>query len=442
MIRPIRRTTSLLAAAALLVLPLAACGDDGDDESSAPQQPEPGQKITLEFWSWVPGIDKAVDLWNSENPDVQVKLSTIPVGTSGGYAKMYSALEAGNAPDLAQVEYQELPSFLLADGLEELTQYGAPDVEGDFVEWQWQQGVFGDEVYAIPQASGPMAMFYRQDLFDQWGIEPPTTWTEYEEAAREVRSHGAYIATFPPGNSAWFTSLAWQAGAQWFGTDGEEWTVDIDNEETRKVAEYWQNLIDQDLVKTVPDFANAWYKDLQDGEIVSWVSAQWGDAILRGNAPDTAGKWRVAPMPQWEDAEEFVSANWGGSSTALLKGADYPEQALEFAVWLNTDPESVDLLIEGGYGWPAAADAFSGSALDRADPFFGGQVYNEIFAEADGHIDKSWQWIPTTSQTYQHLNDGFQAAVEGDGNFVDAVAAAQERTIDDMEQKGLPVAGE
>jgi multiple sugar transport system substrate-binding protein len=440
MIRQARRKASLLAAAALLALSVAACGD-GDDDSSA-QELKPGQKITLEFWSWVPGIDKAVDLWNSENPDVQVKLSTIPVGTSGGYAKMYSALEAGNAPDLAQVEYQELPSFLLADGVEELTQYGASDDADKFVEWQWQQTSFGDEVYAIPQASGPMAMFYRQDLFDQWGIEPPTTWTEYEAAAREIRQHGAYIGTFPPGNSAWFTSMAWQAGAQWFGTDGDDWTVDIDNETTRKVADYWQRLIDEDLVKTEPDFANGWYKDLQDGQIVGWVSAQWGDAILRGNAPKTAGKWRVAPMPQWDDADEFTSANWGGSSTALLKGADYPEEALDFAVWLNTDPEAVDLLIQGGYGWPAASDAFSGSALDRADPFFGGQRYNEVFAEADEHIDKSWQWIPTTSQTYQHLNDGFSAAVEGDGTLADAVAQAQDLTIDDLEKKGLPVAGE
>jgi multiple sugar transport system substrate-binding protein len=434
------RSRGLIAALAVALLGGAiACGDDDTSESS---DRAPGEKITLEFWSWAPGIDKAVDLWNSENPDVQVKLSTIPAGSAGGYQKMYSALKAGNAPDLAHVEYQELPSFLLADGVEELTQYGAFDAEDEFVDWQWDQVSFGDEVYAIPSASGPMAMFYRQDLLDKWGIEPPTTWTEFESAAREVRQHGAYISTFPPGNSAWFTALAWQAGAQWFGTDGDNWTVDIDNEATRKVADYWQRLIDEDLVKTEPDFANGWYKDLQDGQIVAWVSAQWGDAILRGNAPDTAGKWRVAPMPQWDDAEEFTSANWGGSSVALLKGADYPEEALRFAVWLDTDPEAVDLLIEGGYGWPAATEAFSGSALDRADPFFGGQRYNEVFADADAHIDKSWQWIPTTSQVYEHLNDGFSAAIEGDGTFADAVAAAQEQTIDDLESKGLPVASE
>jgi multiple sugar transport system substrate-binding protein len=71
-----------------------------------------------------------------------------------------------------------------------------------------------------------------------------------------------------------------------------------------------------------------------------------------------------------------------------------------------------------------------------------GQRYNEVLADEDAHVDKSWQWIPTTSETYQHLDGGLSAAVQGAGTFVDAVAAAQEQTIDDLESKGLPVASE
>ena len=38
-----------------------------------------------------------------------------------------------------------------------------------------------------------------------------------------------------------------------------------------------------------------------------------------------------------------------------------------------------------------------------------------------------------------HLNDGFQAAIEGKGTFVDAVKAAQTATIADLKAKGLKV---
>jgi multiple sugar transport system substrate-binding protein len=434
-----RRPLCVLAAAALGFAAVACGGDDAATEESS-DDGRSGEPVTLEFWAWVPGIDKAVDLWNQEHPDVQVEVSEVPAGDGGGYQKMRAALKAGNAPDLAQIEYEQIAGFLLSDGLEELTQYGANQYEDKFVDWQWQQGVFGDGVYTIPQASGPMAMYYRKDLLDQWGIEVPTTWDEYEQAAREIRSHGAYITTFSPSSSGWFSGLAWQAGGNWFGTEGDNWTVDMDNEATREVADYWQRLIDEDLVKTIPDSTNAWYKDLQEGEIVSWVGAQWGDAILRENAPDTAGEWRVAPMPQW-DPDDPAAGNFGGSSTAILKGSDHPEEALEFAVWLNTDPEAVDLLIQGGYGWPAATDAYEGSALDRADPFFGGQRYNEVFAEADQMVDTSWVWIPTWSQTAEHLVDGFKSAMSGDGTLADAVASANEQTLQDMEDAGLSVSG-
>ncbi|MGW5127104.1 ABC transporter substrate-binding protein [Streptomyces sp. NPDC004069] len=379
-------------------------------------------------------------MWNSQHPDVQVKLEKIPSGNAGGYAKMHAALKAGTAPDLAQVEYQEIPSFLLDNSLVDLGTYDVRKYQDKFIDWQWQQGVFGDGVYAVPQASGPMAMFYRADLYKKWGITPPRTWDEFEQDAKKIRSADpkAYISTFPPGNSAWFTALAWQAGAKWFDVKGDSWVVDIDNPQTEKVAAYWDRLRREKLIKTEPDFANGWYKDLQDGGVVSWVSAQWGDAIISGNAPKTAGDWRVAPMPQWS-AGQNVSANWGGSSTAVLKGAEHTPEALQFAVWLNSDPKSIDLLIKGGYGWPAATDAFKGSALDQPSEFFGGQKYNDLFAAADRTIDKSWKWIPTVDATYQHLNDGFQAAVAGRGTFVDAVRKAQQQTVADLKAKGLKV---
>jgi multiple sugar transport system substrate-binding protein len=436
-----RGRTALLGGLALL-LALGGCGS-GDDKADTGTQRTPGQKVQLVFWSWVPGVDKAVALWNSQNPDVQVKLEKIPAGSSGGYAKMHAALQAGKgAPDLAQVEYQNIPEFLLDDGLVDLSKYGVKDSEGKFVDWQWRQVSYGDGVYAVPQASGPMAFFYRADLFQKWGIAPPKTWADYQAAAATIRQKDpkAYIGTFPAGNSAWFTSLAWQAGANWFSVDGDTWQVNIDTPETEKVAQYWDGLIRDKLVATEPDFANAWYKHLQDGQIVGWVSAQWGDAILMGNAPKTAGKWAVAPMPQWEGAP-FASANWGGSSTAVLKGAKYAEEATKFAVWLNTDPKSIDLLIQGGYGWPAAKDALHGSALDKPYPFFGGQKINDVFAAADPAINKDWAWLPTTPAVYQHLNDGFQRAISGKGTFVDAVKEAQAKTVADLQAKGLKVRG-
>ncbi|MGH3730815.1 MAG: ABC transporter substrate-binding protein [Micromonosporaceae bacterium] len=430
----ISRRTLLSASAAAAGAALVGCGSD------TPSGREPGEKITLTFWSWVPGVDKAVALWNEKHPDVRVKLEKVTAGSDGAYPKMHAALKAGNPPDLGQIEYSRIPDFLLGQGLEDLTKHGVAKHKDKFVDWQWQQSVFGDGVYAIPQASGPMGLFYREDLFSKWDIEPPKTWDEYEAAAKKIRKADskAYICTFPPANGGWFTGLAWQNGAKWFDVRGEEWVVNIDNPETRQVAEYWEGLIRGKLVKTEMDIQSSWFADLQSGAIVSWVGAQWGDAILAGNAEPTSGKWRVAAMPMWDTAKP-ASANWGGSTTAVLKGSKYPKDALAFAVWLNTDPESIDLMIAGGYGWPAAKDAFSGSALDKPSEFFGGQKYNEVFAESDRLVDKSWKWIPTLEATNRHIGDAFNAAISDKTPFVDAIAKIHKQTIADMKAKDLKV---
>ncbi|WP_435241037.1 ABC transporter substrate-binding protein [Streptomyces cucumeris] len=421
------------AAAAAAGFALTGCGSDDDGE---PEGRKKGEKITLTFWSWVPGIDKPVALWNRRHPEVRVEVEKVSAVDGAQYAKMHAAIKAGNPPDLGQIEYPVVPSFLIDNGLLDLTRYGVAAHKDRFIGWQWQQSVFGKAVYAVPQASGPMGLFLRRDLFDKWSIEPPATWDDYAEAAEAVRRRGAWIETFSATNGNRFAGLAWQAGARWFRTEGDTWIVSLDDEPTRKVADYWHDLVRQKLIKTIPDRQNAWYKDIQTGAMASWLGASWGDALLVGNAPRTAGKWRVAPMPQWEKGGH-AHANWGGSTTAVFAGTRYPKDALEFAVWLNTDPGSIALLIENGYGTPGAKKGYATSDLDVHKDFFGGQTYSRVFAEASRGVDTSWRWGPATDTLYQRLGDAFTAAVGNGGSFRSALAKVQGETVRDLKEKGL-----
>ncbi len=395
----------------------------------------------LTFWTWVPNIANAVNLFNSTHKNIQVTLDTIPTGSTGGYAKMLAAVKAGNAPCDAQVEYQEIPTFLLNNALVNIKPWAAAD-QSMFVPWQWNQGVYNGDVYAIPQASGPMALFYRKDIFTKDGIKsPPKTWTQYEQDAAIIHAKNPkdYITTFPVPDSAWYTALAWQAGTKWFGTSGDNWTVDIDNPASQQVAAYWYNLVKQGLVKTEDDFTSPWYKDLQDGGVDSWISASWGDAILRQNAPGTSGDWAVAPMPQLGNSG-FVASNWGGSSTAVLTGCQNPQAATQFAVWLNTSPQSINMLVTDGYGWPAVPDVTSITSLTdnpQVFKFYGGQNINTVFQQADQSVNDSWGWIPDVQSAYDSLDTAFAAAANGNGSFSTALSTAQRQTLATLSSAGL-----
>ena len=135
--------------------------------------------------------------------------------------------------------------------------------KGDFLGWTWNQVSVGFAVYAIPQDIGPMGLFYRADLFKQYGLTVPTTWQGFLADAKKLHAANPnlYLATFSAADTGWFAGLAWQAGANWFSTSGSSWVVRLASSASEKVASLWQEMISQQLVKVEPDFTSGWNKD-------------------------------------------------------------------------------------------------------------------------------------------------------------------------------------
>ncbi|WP_345694774.1 ABC transporter substrate-binding protein [Kitasatospora terrestris] len=447
--RPLPGRVSAVSTALLLAL-LTGCGGGGGSDSSdagAACRPSSG-KVTLEYWSWVPGMDKAVALWNSQNPDIQVNVKTTPSGNAGTYQNLSNALKADKAPDLSQIEYDSLASFRIKNGLRDISGCpGVAEAKGTFIDWTWSQVDFGgagaDGVWAVPQDTGPMALFYRKDVFDQLGLSAPTTWAEYEAAARTIKAagKGQSITHFSQTDPNWFTGLLWQNKAGMFQRNGDQWKVTIDRPESRQVADYWQHLIDDKLVATdLQGFSPALYKAWDSGEVVTWISAAWGYSTIRDNAPSTAGKWAVAPMPQWTKGAQ-AAGNWGGSTTAVLKGSKHPAEAAKFALWLNTDPKALEILNREGGLYPAASSGLQLPALQQPVSFYGGQKIFDVFAQASKGVDTGFTWGPTMTDTYRFLSDGAAKVAGGTGNLSDVLEQAQSQSVQSLHEQSLDVVG-
>lgn len=131
-----------------------------------------GETVQLTYWAWLKDLQKVCDVWNAQNPRIQVTANWIPGGNTGGYQKMYSALAAGGGPDIGQVELRQIPEFMLANGLVDLARYGAKDHQAKYDDAAWAQVSFLDGVYGIPQDTGPMGFYYQTALLEQAGGEP------------------------------------------------------------------------------------------------------------------------------------------------------------------------------------------------------------------------------------------------------------------------------
>lgn len=438
-----RRGMAATGVAAASLMLLAGCGG-GSTPAASPSTTAGGSTSTstpvnLTFWSWVPGIASSVAIWNQSHPSIHVTVDEVTSGNAGTYAKMYSALQAGNAPDLGQIEYSTLPNFEHVGGLVNLASYGANSVKSDFVPWTWNQVSLGSAVYAIPQDTGPMGLFYRSDLFAKYGLVVPKTWQQYLADAQKLHAQNpnAYIAAFPPQDTQWFSGLAWQAGARWFNTSGNTWHVNLAGSHSTQVANFWQQLISQHLVKIEPDFANGWYKDLSDGTVLTWPTAVWGENTILTNAASTAGKWRVAAMPQWGSTPS--DGNWGGSTTVVFKDSKHPAQAAQFAEWLNTNQSSItDLITKGGL-YPADLQGEKQSADNSPVAFYGGQNIWKIFATGGKLVNTNFQWGPIMSTTYTQMGDAFSKVTGGTGTLAAALSTAQSQTVSTMNQQGFSV---
>ncbi|WP_225630397.1 ABC transporter substrate-binding protein [Streptomyces solaniscabiei] len=432
-----RRLVTSAVAVALGATALAACGssDDGGKAQSGP--------VSLTYWTWTPGMDKVVDLWN-EGPGKKEQITvTVKKQASGDtlVTKILTAHKAGQAPDLVQAEYQALPTLVSNDALADIAgEVG--DVKGEFAEGVWQQTTLGtDAVYAVPQDIGPMMFYYREDLFEEYGLKVPATWEEFAETARKLKKAAPdkALTTFSANDSGLFAGLAQQAGARWWTTEGEKWKVGIDDPATKKVADFWGGLVEEGAIDNQPMYTPAWNKALDTGKQIAWVSAVWAPGTLTTAAPDTQGKWAMAPLPQWSAAENRTGS-WGGSSTGVTTDSKHKDAAAKFASWLNTDGDALNALAKEGGIYPASTSAQLSGAFTSPPAYFSNQPDFYSRAAEIAKTTAPAAWGPNVNVAYTAFKDAFGAAAKNKSGFAAALAAMQEETVSDLEKQGFEVA--
>jgi multiple sugar transport system substrate-binding protein len=431
----VRKSLKLVAAAVATAVALGLTGcSAGSSHSSGP--------VNLTYWAWAPNMDKVVAVWNNSHPDIQVTVQKQD-GGDPAVTKLLTAIKAGSgAPDVMQAEYQKLPTLVAANALADMSKYGANDVKKDFPSAVWKSVTLGSSaVYAVPQDSGPMMFFYREDVFDSLGLSAPKTWDDYAKDAAVIHAKDPsdYLGTFSSGDAGWFAGLTQQAGASWWSTSGSSWGVNIDSAAAKKVASYWGGLVQQGVIDNKPMYTPAWNAALNNGQQVGWVSAVWAPGVLAGNAAQTKGKWAAAAMPQW-NAGDDADGNWGGSSTAITSQSKHPEQAAKFIKWLNTNPTAFRALAQKANIYPAATDAAK-SALTSPPDFFSNQSDFWDIAAKSATSTKPFTYGPNVNVAYSAYNDDFAAAAQSKNQqqFVGALDQMQSTTVSDLKKSGFKV---
>lgn len=440
-----------MAATATLVLAgtLTACtpaesstNDDANCTNTIPKDDLP----VVTMWAWYPNMELVVDNFNEQNDEVQVCWTNAGAG-GDAYDKFQTAISAGSgAPDVVMLEADRIPTFQAQAALVDLSDLGYEDVKENFSDGAWKDVSVGEGVYGAPVDGGPMGMIYRKDIFEQYGITPPTTWAEYEAAAQKVKDAGGPLFGDLGANvPAVMMALQYQNGAQPFDYDEaspENISINLNDDASKEVLDYWAGLVSKGLVGTQDQFTPEYISGVIGGDYATYISAAWAPGYLQGAGVGEgadAGVWATAPLPQW-DPSNPVSVNWGGSAFSVTAQAKDPELAAKVAFGVYADDASLKDGWENQIIFPLNVNVLNDPAFqDYEVPFFDGQQANkEVYVPAaNGYTGMTY--TPIGQYYYSALTQQIAAINDGSISGSEAADALQDDVVGYATEQGFTV---
>jgi multiple sugar transport system substrate-binding protein len=189
--------------------------------------------VRMTLWrlkTYIPPADKILDTTIQEcgkkiGAEVQIQTYTF----DDMWTKYTAAIESKTLPDVAELDavgparlanlgrLSDM-SDLVGTVVKELGEL-APNAEGAVK--------FGGKFYAVPHYAIPLILFYRKDLVEKVGAQPPDTWEAINDISVKIKKAG--LQDFPQG-FPWnrtgdgydpAMSLLWSYGAAWVDKSGK-----------------------------------------------------------------------------------------------------------------------------------------------------------------------------------------------------------------------------
>lgn len=430
-----KRLLSILAALALVV---SACSGDTTDTT----RPEGVEDITLTMWThdqlYIDYFLEKAQEWEAQWPQYNITydFQQIPAIDDA----ILTAIAAGEElPDLYGLEIGTFPRFM-RDGI--IAEYfiDLTDLIGErrelFVEGRWTPYSYEGRLYGVESALTASAYYHQPAIFEQHGVEVPTTWEEFLATGEQMAGEGVALSVMSDDSQGQYHMLFIQRGGVSFDETGEFVLGEPENRSIAiDVAEFVQRGVESGVFFVVLGgefWGGSIPSAFAEGRLAGIAMPDWyAGCCLKPGVEDMAGEWRVAPLPVWE-AGGHTTTVWGGTAFTIPKATEHPDVAwslLEFA-YLTLDGQ-LDRYDAIGF-YPTMHEALDHPRVTEAeDPFFGGQSVGEVFAEVALDTPGYYQsanrafFLTALNENLPLLFDGTLTPEE----FVDEVIAITENEI-------------
>ncbi len=282
------------------------------------------------------------------NSGVKVNVEIVDPGA------LMNAVMAGRGPNVVLSVAADQPvNYALRNAVEDLTQFDDwEDTFSHYTASSYEQYALDGHIYAIPETQTFNVMFYRTDVMEELGLEPPNTWQELIEMMPTIQGNNlsvgiptaagssttatatTAIASNAPDLSLYFT-LLFQYGGDMYNSEGTKTEVD-DEAGVKAFKDYVRYFNDYGL-PTVYDFVSRF----RSGEMPIGVAAYSTYNTLMVSAPEIRGLWDFTLIPGTErvaedgstyiDRSDFIT----GNATMMIATEDenLRNKSWEFMKW-------------------------------------------------------------------------------------------------------------
>ena len=148
-------------------------------------------------WFLGTGMDGTnfVDKFEAENPGIKLNLDV--VSWNDVYTEVDTRIANNNAPDILNIDV--FANYANEGLLLPVSDYCPEDLYEDFFPSFIDQSVIDGTVWAVPDLASARALFINEDIFEEIGMEAPTTWSELEDVCQAIIDY--YDGEIYPGES-------------------------------------------------------------------------------------------------------------------------------------------------------------------------------------------------------------------------------------------------
>ncbi|MFW5833329.1 MAG: ABC transporter substrate-binding protein [Pseudomonadota bacterium] len=329
---------------------------------------------------------EGAEAWSAES-GIPVEVVSTPNSTSERLA-LYQQLLASGSGDIDVFQIDVIWPGILGPHFADLSDAFTEEEVAAHFEAIIENNTIDDELKAIPWFTDAGVLYYRTDLLEAHGHQPPSTWQEMatiaadiqekERAAGNERMQGFVFQ----GNA--YEGLTCNA-LEWIDAWGGGTLVDADGSVS----------VNNPNAVAAIDEAASWINTISPQGVLSYQEEEargvfqsghavfmrnWPYAWALGNAPDSpvSGKIGVMALPPGGE-EGHETGVLGGWSLAVSRYSDNPEAAMDLVRFLASYDEQKRRAVEGGYN-PTIAALYEDADVLDANPFFG-ELY-ETFVNA------------------------------------------------------------